>query len=169
MLTTHPVRRLAVCAALPLFLLATACSEGHGHSPEQLDAMIAEDAREANGAEEDGLPESRFDPDTLLCEPDVDAAGGWRTDVPRRAVEEGPVALSAHAPEDADTTGTEVVVVGPDEEPVTAAAAVEDGEVAPVEFPDDFEGAGLAAGTHTVLWTDEETGTALACDGFEAE
>lgn len=167
MLTTDLVRRLAVCAALPLFLLATGCSEGHGHSPEQLDAMIAEEARESNNAEEDSLPESRFDPEALMCEPAVDAPGGWRTEVPRDTVEEGPVELGAKASEDTDITGVEITVVGPDDEPVTAAAPVEGQEWAVVEFPDDFEGAELTSGVHTVLWTDEESGSPLACDGFE--
>lgn len=169
MLTTDLVRRLAVCAALPLFLLATGCSEGHGHSPEQLDAMIADQARDSNDAEEGGPPDSRFDPETLMCEPAVDTSGGWRTEAPRDAVEEGPVELGAKAAEDTDVAGAEVTVVGPDDEPVTAAAPVEGTEWATVEFPDDFEGAQLASGVHTVLWTDEENGSPLACDGFEAE
>ena len=168
MLTTDIVRRLAVCAALPLFLLATGCSEGHGHSPEQLDAMIAEEARESNDAEEGGPPEARFDPESLMCEPAVDTSGSWRTEAPRNAVEEGPVELGAMASEETDVTGAEVTVVGPDEEPLTAATAVEGDEWAVVEFPDDFEGAELTSGVHTVLWTDEESGAQLACDGFEA-
>jgi|SRR5690625_1386428 len=167
-LTTDIVRRLAVCAALPLFLLATGCSEGHGHSPEQLDAMIAEEARESNDAEEGGPPESRFDPDSLLCEPAVDAVGGWRTEAPRNAVEEGPVELGAMASQETDVTGVEVTVVGPDEEPLTAAAPVEGNDWTTVEFPGDFEGAELTSGVHTVLWADEESGSPLACDGFEA-
>ncbi|WP_033352846.1 hypothetical protein [Nocardiopsis xinjiangensis] len=169
MLTTDIVRRLAVCAALPLFLLATGCSEGHGHSPEQLDAMIAEEARESNGAEGGGPPESRFDPESLMCEPAVDASGGWRTEAPREAVEEGPVELGAMASEETDVTGTEVTVVDPDGEPLTAATAVEEDEWAVSEFPDDFEGAELTSGVHTVLWADEESGAQLACDGFEVD
>ncbi|GHD18438.1 hypothetical protein [Nocardiopsis kunsanensis] len=167
MLTNNPVRRLTACAALPLFLLAAGCSESHGRSPEQLDAMIAEEAREANETEGDGTPESRFDPESLMCEPAVDAPGGWRTETPRNAVAEEPVELGAMASEETDVTGAELTVVGPDDEPLTATVPVEGDEWATVEFPGDFEGAELASGVYTVLWTDEESGSPLACDGFE--
>lgn len=169
MLTTDFVRRLAVCSVLPLFLLANGCSEGHGHSPEQLEAMIADQARGANDTEEGSLPDPRFDPETLMCEPAVETVGGWRTEAPRNAVEEAPVELGIKASEDTDTTGAEVTVVGPDEEPVTSTVPVEGTEWAVVEFPDDFESAQLTSGVHTVLWLDGESGSLLACDGFKAD
>lgn len=167
MLTTHSVRRSAVCAALPLVLLAAGCSEGHGHSPEQLDEMIAQDARESNEAEEGELPDSRFDPDALMCEPAVEGPEGWSTEVPRKAVDVGEdtVELVAHPPEETEVTGIVVTVVGPEEGTVTAGT---EGE-GPVTFPDDFEDAELVPGVHTVLWADQEGGNPLACDGFEAE
>ncbi|WP_304451723.1 hypothetical protein [Nocardiopsis sp. YSL2] len=169
MLTPTPLRAV-LCGAL--VLLVGGCATGHGHTPEELSEMIADTVRATTGSPALGVPDTAFDPARFLCDPAVDspAAGSWRTEAPRgEADPDDAVELGLLPGSDAGTrpeAGTvAATVVGPDGGSATAEADLVADEWTRLAYPDDF-GADSAPGVHTVVWTDAETGTPLACDGF---
>ncbi|GAA1461282.1 hypothetical protein NE857_28455 [Nocardiopsis exhalans] len=168
--TTHRRRTVALCGAV---LLATACGQSHGHTPQQLSEMIAETVRDSAGAGSLGLgiPDTAFDPARFACAPAVDPElpGGWRSQAPRAAVEDGePVELGLSDTQGHSGTVT-AAVTGPDGETALAEAALGEGEWIHLDYPDAFDGAELVPGVYTVVWSDTESGAPITCDGFEVE
>lgn len=168
-LNPTPLRAL-LCGAL--VLLAGGCASGHGHTPEELSEMIADTVRATTGAPGLGVPDTAFDPARFLCDPAVDSpgSGSWRTEAPREeAAPDEPVGLGLLPAEDTGTdSGTDTVaatVVGPDGGATTAEADLVPDDWTRLAYPDDFR-AESATGVHTVVWTDADSGTPLACDGF---
>ncbi|NYJ36436.1 hypothetical protein [Nocardiopsis aegyptia] len=165
--------RAVLCGAL--VLLAGGCATGHGHTPEELSEMIADTVRTTSGAPGLGVPDTAFDPARFLCEPAVDSpgSGSWRTEAPREpsapdeAVELGLLPADG-AGTDHGTAAVAATVVGPDGGAATAEADLTAEEWTRLVYPDDF-GTDPAPGVHTVVWTDADTGTPLACDGFALE
>nr|WP_051049556.1 hypothetical protein [Nocardiopsis ganjiahuensis] len=175
--TTRRRRTVALCGVV--LLLATACGESHGHTPQQLSEMIAETVRASaeTGPLGLGVPDTAFDPARYACAPAVDPGlpGAWRSRAPRKEVGDGePVALGL-----SDTEGHSGPVVAsvtdPAGETATAEAGLAEGEWANLEYPDAFDGgtgAGADGGTlepgvYTVVWSDAESGAPITCDGFE--
>ncbi|WP_159940516.1 MULTISPECIES: hypothetical protein [unclassified Nocardiopsis] len=169
MLTT---KTASVCVTAVLLL--TACGGGHEHSPERLAEMIAEGVRTSvqGGAPGLGLPDTAFDPSRYTCVPPVEAPGTdpWRTEAPRSEAD-GSVELGVLVPEGTDTTSVTASVTGPGGEGATATATAVPGEWTRIGYPDDFAEApdSPAAGTHTVIWSDGDSGAPLTCDDFESD
>lgn len=170
---THIPAPARLGAAVLLLLAATACGGGHGYTPDELDAMIADSVRtggpEAGPASDAG--DAVFDPDLLLCTPAVDTAGvpgedAWRTEAPRTAVGEGPVELGLLPPRDVDATAVTVTVRTPGGDLHTLETDTVPGEWSHVRYPEGT-GSDLAPGVYTAVWSDTATGTPLTCDGFE--
>ncbi|MEU0488262.1 hypothetical protein ABZ249_03470 [Nocardiopsis sp. NPDC006139] len=170
---THIPAPVRLGAAVLLLLTATACGGGHGHTPDELDAMIADSVRDGGPGSGPAVDagDTVFDPDLLLCTPAVDTAGvpggdAWRTEAPRTAVGEGPVELGLLPPEDVEPTAVTVTVRTPGDDLHTLETDTAPGEWSHVRYPEKG-GSDLAAGVYTVLWSDTATGTPLTCDGFE--
>ncbi|WP_436886468.1 hypothetical protein [Nocardiopsis dassonvillei] len=165
-------RTAARLGAAALLLSATACGGGHGHTPDELDAMIADSARTGGpGAGPTAPPDTVFDPALLMCAPAVDTAGApgggaWRTEAPRAAAGRGPVELGLLPPEGADPTAVTLTVRAPDDTVDVLETDTTPGEWTHVRYPGD-EGSELAPGVYTALWSEATTGTPLTCDGFE--
>nr|WP_053618889.1 hypothetical protein [Nocardiopsis sp. NRRL B-16309] len=173
MLIPAPLRA-ALCGAL--VLMAAGCATGHGHTTEELGEMIAETVRTTGGVPALGVPDTAFDPAKFLCDPAVDdsGAGTWRTEAPREetgpdeAVELGLLSAEdagAGPGTDAGTATVAATVIGPDGAAATAETDLAADGWARLTYPGDF-GAESAPGVHTVVWTDAEASTPLACDGF---
>ncbi|WP_262391520.1 hypothetical protein [Nocardiopsis sp. CNR-923] len=99
-------------------LLLTGCGGGHGHTPEELDEMIADTVRASAEADPSALPDAVFDPDTFMCSPAVDspASDVWRTEAPRSGTTPGePVRLGVLADGDTDVSDVTVTVLAADE------------------------------------------------------
>ncbi|MEU3016188.1 MULTISPECIES: hypothetical protein [unclassified Nocardiopsis] len=171
--TTHRRRAVALCGAA--LLLATGCAQGHGHTPTQLTEMIADTVRDPalSGPVGLGVPDTLFDPSLYACSPAVDPAhpGGWRSDAPRRPVEEGdPVGLGLSDSEGAHSGSVAATVTDPEGEATSAEAELSGDAWARLDYPGDFDGAdGPAVGVYTVLWSDSGTGAPITCDGFTVE
>ncbi|MDT0331605.1 hypothetical protein [Nocardiopsis lambiniae] len=159
-------------ATAVLLLTTVACGGGHGYTPDELDAMIADSVRASDtDAAPTAPPETVFDPGLLLCVPAVDTAevpgeGAWRTEAPRADVEEGPVELGILPPDDVDPAPVTVTVRTPDDDVHTLETDTAPGEWSHVRYPEQGEG-GPPPGVYTVLWSESTTGTPLTCDGFE--
>ncbi|WP_116244009.1 hypothetical protein [Nocardiopsis sp. FIRDI 009] len=181
MLTTTPLsaalrRAAALLAPAAALVSAAACGGGHGYTPEELDAMIADQVRASASSEPTALPDTVFDPDTFMCSPAVDSPtpDTWRTKAPRTDVSPGaPVRLGLLAAESTGVTGVTVTVLAPDGSSSSADATLSPGSWSHVDYPEDFtapaEGATVAAptdGVHTVIWSDSASGAPLTCDGF---
>ncbi|MFE1170175.1 hypothetical protein [Nocardiopsis sp. NPDC058789] len=171
--TTHRLRAVALCGAA--LLLSTGCGQGHGHTPQQLSEMIADTVRDAaaSGPLGLGVPDTLFDPARYACSPAVDPGlpGGWRSEAPREAVQDGdPVELGLSDAEGAHSGQVAATVTGPSGENSTAEAGTSDGGWARLDYPDAFDGAEeLTTGVYTVVWSDAGTGAPITCDGFEVE
>ncbi|MEV2274077.1 hypothetical protein AB0I72_00695 [Nocardiopsis sp. NPDC049922] len=159
-------------------LLLTGCGGGHGHTPEELDEMIADTVRASAEADPSALPDAVFDPDTFMCSPAVDSptSDTWRTEAPRSGVTPGePVRLGVLADEDTDVSGVTVTVRAADGTSSSADADLVRESWSHVDYPQDFTPAadgspdGPTEGVHTVIWSDSASGTALTCDGFTVE
>lgn len=165
-------RTTALLGAAALLLAATACGGGHGYTPGELDAMIADAARvDGPGSGATAPPDTVFDPGLLLCTPAVDAAGvpgegAWRTEAPRTAVGEGPVELGLLPPEDVDPTAVTLTVRTPGGDLHTLETDTSPGEWTHVRYPEQG-GSDLPGGVYTAIWSETATGTPLTCDGFE--
>ncbi|WP_460776675.1 hypothetical protein [Nocardiopsis nanhaiensis] len=177
--TTHRRRTVLLCGAALLLGTATACGEGHGHSPQQLSEMIAETVRDSTDSADSalpglGVPDTAFDPARYACAPAVDPAipGSWRSEAPRAEVEaadEDTVELGLSDSEGQHSGAVLVTVIDPDGGTTSHEAELADGEWAHLDYPDDFGSDGLAPGVHTVLWSDAESGAPITCDGFEVD
>lgn len=175
--TTHRQRAVALCGAV--LLLATACGEGHGHTPQQLSEMIAETVRDSaeTGSLGLGVPDALFDPARYACAPAVDPelSGGWRSKAPRTAVEDGgPVELGLSDSGGEHSGPVAVTVTDPAGETTTAEADFAEGEWTHLSYPDAFDaaehgGGELIPGVYTVVWSDAGSGAPITCDGFEVE
>lgn len=178
--TTHRQRAVTLCGAA--LLLTTACGEGHGHTPQQLSEMIAETVRDSAGTGSLGLgvPDSLFDPTRYTCAPAVDPElpGGWRSEAPRTAVEDGGPAELGLSDSEGEYSGPVVAsVTGPAGETATAETDLAEGEWTHLSYPDAFDAAEhgaseagvLAPGVYTVVWSDAGSGAPITCDGFEVE
>ncbi|MCY9785608.1 hypothetical protein KIK06_17110 [Nocardiopsis sp. EMB25] len=188
MLTTTPLRAALRRAAALLTTTAAAtaavaCGAGHGHTPEELDAMIADRVRDSASSEPSALPDTVFDPDTYMCSPAVDSptTDTWRTETPRSAVSPGaPARLGVLAGEDTEVTRVTVAVLSPDGSSSSADVVLSPGAWSHVDYPEDFTATattdepdpaigseeGRTDGVHTVIWSDGDSGTPLTCDGF---
>nr|WP_191268398.1 hypothetical protein [Nocardiopsis terrae] len=169
---THPWRTVALCGAV--LLLATACGEGHGHSPRQLSEMIAETVRESadSGLPGLGMPDTLFDPARYACTPAVDPElpGGWRSVAPRAAAGGGePVELGLTDSEAEHSDPVLASVTGPDGETASAEADLTGDAWARLDYPEDFGAGETVPGVYTVVWSDSRSGAPLTCDGFEVE
>ncbi|WP_307851137.1 hypothetical protein [Nocardiopsis sp. MG754419] len=170
--TTHSRRATALCGAV--LLLATACSDGHGHSPQQLSEMIAETVRDSADT---GLPglggsDTLYDPNDFACAPAVDpeVPGSWRSHAPRVPVEEDASAEIGLTDADGDHAGTVVATVtDPDGATTTAESDLVEDAWSHLVYPDDFDLDSTTVGVHTVLWSDAATGALITCDGFEID
>ncbi|SHI97911.1 hypothetical protein SAMN05421803_10354 [Nocardiopsis flavescens] len=171
-LTSPPSRACALLGAAALVLTVAACGDGHGYTPDELDGMVADSAgADGPGSGATAPPETVFDPELLLCTPAVDTAGvpgegSWSTEAPRSAVGEGPVELGLLPPEDVEPTGVTITVRTPADEIHVLETDTVPGEWAHVRYPEE-DGAELAPGVYTAVWSDTATGTPLTCDGFE--
>ncbi|WP_306366313.1 hypothetical protein [Nocardiopsis sp. CC223A] len=170
---THIPTPVRPGAVVLLLLAATACGGGHGYTPDELDAMIADSVR-TDGPGAESAPDADgavFDPDLLMCTPAVDTAGvpgegAWRTEAPRAAVGEGPVDLGLLPPEGVGPTTVTVTVRTPGDDLHTLETDTVPGEWVHVRYPEE-DGFDLPPGVYTALWSDAATGTPLTCDGFE--
>jgi hypothetical protein len=166
--------RAALCGAL--VLVVGGCATGHGHTPEELGEMIADTVRASaeTGVPGLGVTDTAFDPARFLCDPAVDSpgTGSWRTEAPREGTGADEAAdlgiLPAEGAGDAGIAAVAATVIGPDGSSTTAEADLVPDEWTRLDYPGDF-GADPAAGVHTVVWTEAEAGTPLACDGFTLE
>ncbi|SIO89454.1 hypothetical protein BQ8420_21670 [Nocardiopsis sp. JB363] len=162
---------LVLCGAV--LLLATACADGHGHSPRQLSEMITETVRDSadTGMPGLGASGSLYDPNDFACAPAVDplVPGSWRSQAPRSALEAGESAELGLS-DDAGGPARAVIatVTTPDGEATSAETDLGEDEWSSLVFPDDFGADPTTSGVHTVLWTDG-AGDPITCDGFEVD
>lgn len=174
--TTRRRRTVALCGVV--LLLATACGQSHGHTPQQLSEMIAETVRDSTetGPLGLGVPDTAFDPARYACAPAVDPElpGDWRSQAPRREVGDGePVSLGLSDAGGGHSGPVVASVTDPAGETATAEADLAEGQWTHLEYPYAFDGGAdhgaeaLTAGVYTVVWSDAGSGAPITCDGFE--